>query len=254
MEKVGSNIPAYRLVSFLELVNDFDTHTKIANSQNMGVTIESAFCTILRIEKKELYGILSGYLALIEHIKNQVEATITNSEKYISQLDVVEKALISVGLASDIVEFKKHLTIKTLTTLELCADRLAEVGIDSLSEETLSSIQQQIKELISLLEESTLPKSLRIVLLQKLDEVEAAIKKYKRWGINEFEEVYDSFLGGLYRSRNSIDTKENSSILQKLQLFMNSLLKTTRSSKEIIDTTKELSSSVTELLEQTGVI
>ncbi len=256
MEINEINTPTYKLLSFLRSVNKYEAKIKINTNkiERQDSTIEKAFCEILNVERKELYPTLSGYIVLIEHIKNQVKLYIPKSEKYISQLEIVEAAFINEGLGNDINVFKRHITETVLTTLDLCADRLSEESEDIIPDKIISVIEEQLSELIFLLEDSSLPESVKFVLLNKLDEVTDAVKKYKRWGINEFDKIYDSFLGGLYRSRNSVDVDANRPILGKLQNFLNSLLKTTRTSKEIIDTSKELGETVTELLEQTNII
>ncbi|GED59505.1 hypothetical protein ABER61_15480 [Brevibacillus formosus] len=251
MEKTIRNTPIDNLIKFLNSVKSFNDRGDVRkNLIEQGISVGDSFCIVLKIEKKELFNTLSGYLQLITLIKSQVEMNFKNNDRYLAQLEDVEKALISVGLDNDITVFKKYLTEKVITTLELCADGLAEKeDINIVPNDVLDNIEDDIIDMKKILEHSKLPKSVILVLLQKLDEVENAIRQYKRWGINDFDRVYDSLLGGLYKNRKEINLEENKSLIEKMNSFMLSLLTTTKTSKEILDTTKQLRDTVIRFLE-----
>ncbi|KAF6583748.1 hypothetical protein [Paenibacillus sp. EKM211P] len=250
MVKTVNNTPISILLSFLKSVKEYK---KSKNGTiylgEKGVTVKSAFCIILEIKENDLFGTLSGYLSLIDLVKKQVETNFKNKDRYITQLDEIQRAFIAVGLDNDITKFQHYITDVIINTLELCSDGLEEKEeIITVSKEQLEDIETQIADLSKQLEESALPKKLIAVLLHKLDDIEAAVQRYKRWGINEFEKVYDSLLGGLYKSRESIDLEKNKGVLQKIDTFMKTLLGFTSDGGEIVENAIEITEKVTDFL------
>ncbi|PKQ88138.1 hypothetical protein CXK86_27195 [Paenibacillus sp. BGI2013] len=245
MERAEAITPIATLLSFLKSV---EKYKKPFNS--MDISVKDAFCEILELEEKDLYSTLSEYLSLITLIKKQVMSNFKHTDRYITQLDSIQSAFISVGLNSDIGKFQKHITDVVINTLELCSDGLEEKEeYTILSQEQIEEIENQIAELIIQLEDSHLPKKVVFVLLHKLDDIKSAIQRYKRWGINEFEKVHDSLLGGLYKNRENINKEKNKGFLEKFSLLITTLRGVTDNGSEIVDNAIKITEKVTDFLE-----
>lgn len=202
MERAEAITPIATLLAFLKSVEEYKKEFNNNTRTYMDISVKDVFCEVLELEEKDLYCTLSEYLSLITLIKKQVTSNFKHTDRYITQLDSIQNALISVGLNSDIAKFQKHITAVVINTLELCSDGLEEKEENTIiSQEQIEEIENQIAELIIQLEDSHLPKKVVFVLLHKLDDIKSAVQRYKRWGINEFEKVYDSLLGGFIKTK-----------------------------------------------------
>ncbi|WP_405155439.1 hypothetical protein [Paenibacillus sp. FSL K6-0108] len=250
MERTETNTPILALLTFLKSVKTYKKSEGVIFTGEMGVSVKTVFCSILKIEESDLYGTLNEYLSLIALIKKQVATNFKNKDRYFVQLDEIQYAFIAVGLDNDITKFQKFITSVAINTLEICSDSLEEKEETiTISEEQLKEIEKQIADLITQLEDSHLPKKVVRVILHKLDDIDVAVKRYKRWGINEFETVYDSLLGGLYKNKENIDKEKNKGFLQYLSSFMNSLRGMTENSEKIVDNAIKITEKVTDFLE-----
>lgn len=164
---------------------------------------------------------------------------------YFKPLNEVEKAFSRIDLDSSFHIFQNFLSEAVFDGLEMCDAKLSE-SRKKISQEELSSIQEEIEKLIDEVKSTDMPEKLKEILLTKSKDIMDAMIKYRIWGIDGLENCLDSSIGGIRRNKRLFEDNfdDNNEHITSFYSIVNRLLKIVNLGKGLT----ELTNSIKELL------
>lgn len=122
---------------------------------------------------------------------------------WVGHLNSVLGAISVHQLSSPWGSGKSFLKPETLVALEFCSQLLPN-DEDDIDEEELLQLSGEVNSLLKLLEASTLPESLRHVIVRNLNDIRLAIEHYRLIGAKAFKPPLDSSMADVYRAKDQI--------------------------------------------------
>ncbi len=170
-----------------------------------------------------------------------------NHNLYLSSFNKLEQAFFPLNLGSPWQTAKQYLTDDALARLQFCAEALSKFySEESLSEKDLQDIIDKTDNLFNLLYESSLPDSIKLILLEEIERIRNALIMYRIKGAKGLKQALQSAIGAVIANQEELkaSTGPNKDIIQRLGELLDKLdLFTSRAMKLqriLVNTTKPI--------------
>lgn len=190
MSELKIDNPAQRLLDLLEQGNNYKREDNCRAVWQKILQVEE-------MEEQHLLTRLASAMALSGRIIQVREDNFSslrgNSRHWKSQVD---NAFVSQGLNSTWSTFRDHIDDRTLTELGMLSDLFETRGAHAVIEaEEIDALLERITQLRSEIRESRLSRTLKMLLLKQLSQIQEALESYSISGVEPVMDAVQSALG-----------------------------------------------------------
>ena len=200
------NDPVSRL---LKLIKDLKTYRPTAGEQK---TIANLFCQVLGYD----YDLLNAYKAISDTIKLVEKAELeiinlddVNKEHYLEPFPKLKRSLIIKTMDGPIGNFREKLDNNLILKLEMASNVISDQGNTiEINQDDLDQIITDVNELSENVRKSSINPDLRILLLERLEEIRIAAISFWVVGPEGLRRAAELNLGFIFSNHDQITTSE----------------------------------------------
>ncbi|EOT1827778.1 hypothetical protein ACNHUJ_004433 [Vibrio vulnificus] len=209
------NNPAARLLNILEE----------GKQQNATQNCRAVWCKLLDVnpnDKVTFLGKLGKVLALSSEVVDELKKVDgINIERYMHWCQPVERAFSESNFSGQWNEFSKHLNEHVFNYLTMTSDFLSLRAPQAiLPQQEVEKISSGALELISEVEASELPESIKSYMLAQLKKVVVAADDYKITGSKEVVQIVEETFGHAILKNDLVKPVENHPVAKKFWAYM----------------------------------
>ena len=174
---------------------------------------------IFQLDSQDIASVLrvvSDMVFLVRDAKKAVVALedIDNS-LFVAPFDKIERALNQVNVQGNWGAFYDQLDEGTMTGLAFCADTLRVRCPEPVPQQVaLDELLALVDETIAAVIKSTAPQQLKSVILEHLEAIKRAIKRFDIWGTKGLTNALESSVGAVLVERDVFSSERNHSTVK----------------------------------------
>jgi hypothetical protein len=233
---------AGRLLEILQELKELRSN-RIMLPSNQPLSIKDGWVEIFNLEEKDGYEIhykMGEVMELINKVRNEIKALNNeDEEEFLSPINNIAEIFSKVNLESQINVILDDANFKeALVGLKYCALTLkGERKESQIDNEELEQILVEVGQLCESVLNTELPKQLKIIILNNLENIRKSIIDLKIQGIEGIKKAMEASVGSLILNNETVkESKEGVSIVEKILLIIGKLDQVVRYGKK----TKEL--------------